>query len=676
MDPRPEMAERPEHPQPEMAPRPAEDPRPEMGGPPTTDPQPEMGEAPTTDPQPQPNPRPEMDPPPAPGIESAEAQAAGPVNAGTRGLAAAAVPTTGPAPAILAAGSDPATPPRRSRMRWFVAALIVVVVIGGALAGALLLGTKPLPEALRYVPSGSAVVVELRPDLPGDQRQHLGNFLAHLPGFADQSTLTAKIDEALARIVTAAGGGAVDYTTQVKPLLAGPMTAALSVSDLADASAGRTPSGLLLVATTDGKATCQSISAGKGTNGEVHRGIQLSVIGPSSGLACAVDGRFLLLGSPAGISGGLDAKLDGKGIDANATFRSARERLSGDHLALAYVDGKALQATVDSLGATIGTIPSLTPSANATLDPARTSTLPAWVMLGVRVVDDALQLESVVPPIAGPVLPSGLPSDPPSDKSHFAAVLPADAYGFVEAHGAGANIERFVGLLAADSSQLAALESLKQALASVGGIDSLVGWIQDLGVAGIPTGGNPGAVVLLRGADANAASSRLDQIRNLLTLASIGTDITVRTADHNGVPITTVNLGDLGPTLEALGAPAGVIPAGSNLAFSMARRGDILMVGIGDGVLERVIDVDASSSLASSPTYRRAIELAGSPNDLEAFIGIEAVVAWIDAHPPTGIDMDAYRANIQPYVSHLAGLIESTLTTPTGTTGRIIVTVK
>ena len=74
--------------------------------------------------------------------------------------------------------------------------------------------------------------------------------------------------------------------------------------------------------------------------------------------------------------------------------------------------------------------------------------------------------------------------------------------------------------------------------------------------------------------------------------------------------------------------------------------------------------------------YRRSIELGGTPNDVEAFIAADTLVTWIDAHPPTGVDMQAFRANVEPYLSHLAGLIESAVTTSTGTSGRIILTVK
>ena len=49
-----------------------------------------------------------------------------------------------------------------------------------AIGAILLFGSRPVPEALKYIPADAAVVVELRPELPGDQLQKLGNLLAHV----------------------------------------------------------------------------------------------------------------------------------------------------------------------------------------------------------------------------------------------------------------------------------------------------------------------------------------------------------------------------------------------------------------------------------------------------------------------------------------------------------------
>src|SRR3990167_2686271 len=146
---------------------------------------------------------------------------------------------------------EPVEPPPERRGRWIVAGLVVAAAIAGTIAAFLILGTKPLPEAYRYLPADSAVVLEFRPEWPGDQRQHLGNFLARFPGFADQSSFSDKIDQVLSRLVGQATDGQVDYWTQIKPLLAGPMVAGVTadaVAHMADGGAatlgGRTGAGV------------------------------------------------------------------------------------------------------------------------------------------------------------------------------------------------------------------------------------------------------------------------------------------------------------------------------------------------------------------------------------------------------------------------------------------------
>ena len=137
--------------------------------------------------------------------------------AATTSATAATLPPMAPvaAPATRAPGP--------SRARWILALGIVGVVVALTIAGALLLGGASSPEALRYVPSDAGFVAEVRMDLPGDQLQKVGNLLAHFPGFADQSTLPAKLDEAFGRIVSQASSNKADYVTDIKPWLNGPL---------------------------------------------------------------------------------------------------------------------------------------------------------------------------------------------------------------------------------------------------------------------------------------------------------------------------------------------------------------------------------------------------------------------------------------------------------------------
>lgn len=548
-----------------------------------------------------------------------------------------------------------------SRTRWVVAGVVAVLAIAGAIAAVVLLGARPLPEALRYLPADSVVVVEARPDLPGDQRQNLGNFLAHFPGFADQSILSQKLDEAFDRIVSAASDGSVDYATRIKPLLTGPMVVGVAADGIT-AMAGGTPAAKgLLVATTDGSASC-GVVFGSSSSFETHRDVDIESV--RDDLACALDGSFMLIGDVSSIRAGIDAHLDHAGVDTNSRFTTARERLDGDQLGLVFVDGEAI----------VGLAADLAPGVGA--DTALTSKIPDWVIVGVRVIDDAVQVDMQSAPVPDTVLTGTVPTDPPPATSRFASVLPADTLAFVEAHGMGANLQRALAILKADANQAATIGQIEQALNAVGGMENVAAWIEDLGVAAIPTGDSVGGVVLIRGTDAAAVSGRLAQLRNLLILASTGTDITVKDTDHGDVTITNVDLGDLGSLLSGFGVDPGISGIDARLSVSLAAKDDVLMLAVGDGVMERVLDTTRDSSLGTTGGYARVISLTGSPNDVEVYVAIDGLLGFVESSLPAGVDVTTWNQEIKPYLEHLASLGGATVTTDSGTRSRLVLTVK
>lgn len=555
----------------------------------------------------------------------------------------------------------PVTASRHGWSRWLIGGAIAIVALAGALAGALILGARPLPEALRYLPADSVVVVELRPDLPGDQRQHLGNLLAHFPGFADQSTLGTKLDEVFERIVTAASGGSVDYASRVKPLLSGPIVAGVSADGISGMVGGnRTPTGLL-VATTDGTATCDLVF-GPSTGLETHRQVEIRTVHDDFG--CAVDGHFMLIGAADSIRAGIDAHSDDTGVDTNARFKSARERLDGDQLGVVFLDGKALVAVLQKLGPAEGL--------NATL----ASSAPDWTVAGLHVVDNAIQLDIQAAPVADRKLTGSAPTDPPPSRSQFSSILPAETFAFVEVHGVGANLQRGLAILKSDGTQADAVAQIEQALTAVGGIDNVAGWIEDLGVAAIPSGTSAGGVILLRGSDADAVSSRLTQLRNLLVLASTGTDITVKDSEHAGVAITRVDLGDLGSLMSGLGIDSGITGTGTRLVFSMAAKGDVLILTIGDGAIESVLDTTSESSLATNTAYRQSINLTESPNDAEVYVTISGLMGLVEANIPSDVDLGPWTTDYKPYAEHIEGFGATFITTDKGARSRLVITVK
>jgi len=559
------------------------------------------------------------------------------------------------------APSDPLSPmPEGRRRRWLIGGGIALAAVAVAIWAAVFLTARPLPEGLRYLPGKSIAVAELRPDLPGDQRTHLGNLLAHFPGFADQSNLSEKIDELLTRITNAASHGTVDYATRVKPLLAGPIFLAIGDPAPAPSTQGAAVPRGLVVMTTDGTASCDVVF-GSATELETYRAASLRSVG--SDLVCAVDGKFLLLGDAAGVRAGLDARRDGSGMDTNARYRTAHGALEGDQLGSVYVDGTRAADLLKTAMAASGTTLTL-------------SGLPEWAVVGLRVVDDAVTLDLRTAPVHVPAPSGDLPTAAPAAVSRLAPLLPTDTLGYLEIHGVGALVQHTLAALRDNPATSAAVGQVEQQLAIVGGLGNLVGWIDELGVAVVPGGADTGGVggaVLIRG-DATKVAAQLAQLHNLLVLASTGTDITLHDSPHAGTTITTVDLGDLGALASALGVP-GLGGGGVRLVFSLAARDGLLMVTLGDGVAQKLLDVPAGSGLDTTPAYQGAIRLAGTPNDAQLYVALDGILGWAEAHLPSQVLAGAEQS-LRPYLDHLAGLAASGRSTPAGAHERLVLTVK
>src|SRR6266540_3029164 len=158
---------------------------------------------------------------------------------------AATAPSAQPAAPSTAPIAPPTTPVTtgslqgkpRNGLRWGIALLVVAIVAAAASAAFFLLsGRAAASPMLGYAPSGSLMYVEIRGDLPGDQRQHLGAFLSGFPGFADQSILDDKLTETLDRLVRAATDGKHSYAAEIKPWWGGAL--AIDVPALSDAASG------------------------------------------------------------------------------------------------------------------------------------------------------------------------------------------------------------------------------------------------------------------------------------------------------------------------------------------------------------------------------------------------------------------------------------------------------
>ncbi len=126
---------------------------------------------------------------------------------------------------------QPVKTPRGGRARWaiaLVATLVVVLVAGGLVAFA---GAGAASVGPAYAPSDALLYMDIRGDLPGDQRQQLATFMAHFPGFADPSSLQTKLDQALDKLVSKATNGTFTYSGNIEPWFGGQVAVAVGPSD-------------------------------------------------------------------------------------------------------------------------------------------------------------------------------------------------------------------------------------------------------------------------------------------------------------------------------------------------------------------------------------------------------------------------------------------------------------
>ncbi len=315
-------------------------------------------------------------------------------------------------------------------LRWGVALVVVALVVGAASVGALLLASGSATSSIEgWIPSGTVVYLEGRADLPGDQRQNIGTILAKFPGFKDQATLDAKIDQALDQVLQKSG---ISWTTDLKPWVAGEVGVAVTrdLLDLATA-AGKDPSAatapdrgvVVLPSVKDvAAATAWVAKEAGGTPATTTYGDGSITTVDRNGmtLAWATRGTVLLLGPEISVKAALDTK-GASPVAASSAFAAARATAPSAYLGFGFIDTKSILDAMLATAGSTGSVP------QACLDNALAA-LPEWAAGFAHAADGALVMDQ-----AGRAAPPGPPrrrAPPPPTNAH----PPPPPAGHVERH--------------------------------------------------------------------------------------------------------------------------------------------------------------------------------------------------------------------------------------------------
>ena len=539
----------------------------------------------------------------------------------------------------VSGGGPPSTPAARPKglVRWGVALLALAVMIGVvSVAVAFLAAGAGSSVVQGWLPKTTVAYLEIRADLPGDQRAKVGAILARFPGFADQASLDAKIDEALDRILEGAG---VRWTADVKPWLGGEVglavtPAALDLASMRGIEAkdlGTAPDdgAVLLVAVKDGAAATAWVSKQLGgtQTTEPYAGGEITIVSGllQSNMAFAVRGNVMILGPEKAVKASLDT-AGASTFAASDSFVAARKTAPTAYFGFGYVD---LKAFVDASLAAAGDQAGLSP---ACLDQA-VGMVPAWAAGSARVEDDALVFEASSPATGDAT------STTKGTSSAVASHLPPTTLAAIEVRdfGAGvvAGLEALKKQLACDPSTAALVDQVEQALGAVGGAESLVGWAGDAALAVEFAGGSFGGGLAAIVTDDAAAGRTLDQVQALLALGGAGAGITSRREAYGAGELLVVTI----PS-EAAGADVPEI--------AVTVQGGVFALGTIDFV-KSVVDTSANSSLATTDAYKRAISAAGGDGITDVFVDIATLRTAVETMIPAG-EKARYETEIKPFL--------------------------
>jgi hypothetical protein len=545
------------------------------------------------------------------------------------------------APTVPPTSPTPDRPPV-SRWRWAAALVVVALAVGATIAGAILLtGASAASTVARWAPPDAVLYVEVRADLPGDQEAALGEFLSAFPGFADQSTLDRKLTELYDRLLEAASEGSQTWSADIAPWFDG--QAALTMGpppsgsfDGPDAWADD-PDGLAIATVKDAAlalAWVRDVAAEVGATATVEGSTIVLEHDGASLLAASTD-EVLLIGDAASVGAAIERDGEG-GLATSPRFQSAVAALPAERVGLTYAD---IGAFVDRLADS--------PAASAM--PDLTDLVPTWMAGALRVESDALVAEGAMPrTTTSPQVADAA--------SRLPERLPAETVVLAEAHAVGQTILDAIAA-ASEAEAGEARDELDRVLAPLGGIDAVVGWLDEAGFVVVADGEMAHAGVAGLASDAEAATNLLRSLRNLATLG--GLDPTEEA--YAGTTIVSVKLSGLLGLAEDAGAspdsgPAVFGKAIASASLSWAVSGDLVVFGLDADFVRAVLDTDPDDALADQARFSDLVARAGRDHRALTWVDLDALetLALAKLEPSERAE---FERDVQPYLAPLDAVV-------------------
>lgn len=547
---------------------------------------------------------------------------------------------------------------RTAQPRWLIPIAVAVVllatgiglVVGLTLTGHSLKAGAGAAAAASYVPADATFYYEMRLDLPGDQRANLRTFLGHFSKVDPDKYLTDALDKQLDDMTTAMPSG-YRYSTDVKPWFDGTVAVAMigspsmvpgskapgtnQIPDMlifagvksADAAstasdrirADATKNGATVRSTTHGSATIWSVEQPPGSNATHSPPFAWTITADQVVAGTSAD----LVGRALDVHGGSGASLANR-----QAFRDGLARLPADRVGVVSFDSAPMLAQLKKEAAAAA--PSL-----AGLVDSLDGYLPTFVVESGRFEANRFMVDAT----------ATMPSAQAANRDlGLAALAPGDALFYADGADGGKGLAAFVNALKAavtaqGGSTSAQLDQAEKVLG--GDLSSFVSWIRDASLVAGETAGTPYAGLIITPTSSRDASVKLLRLQGLIQLGTVsgGTKVTVTDADHNGTRITTIRV-DSGATAPSWAK-----------TFQYAVTDSRVVIGMGDGFVARVLDMQAANSLAGQQRFRAALDsVGGSSNRGSVWLDLAGLRAALEPLIPSS-STASYQSEVRPSVS-------------------------
>ncbi len=559
-------------------------------------------------------------------------------------------------PVVPTQAPQPTTSVSRRQVAVIAAVAVLAAAIGLVFGLSVMAGRgSSLAPAAAYVPSGSLMYMEADLSLAPSQQDALRAILARFPGTDPDAVtgdgLAETLDDALAQ-----GDAPFDYTNDIAPWFEG--TVAVTVLDQPlDPASARPPASGVLLGVSD-PAAASSFADSLRSDVEADGGSFSSSdasgvtvwtldVAPDgggadmeAGFAYALTDDQLVFGTSRATVEALLAVNRGGGdsLADRDDVSDLADRLPAERAGVMTVDVAALMASMrDRMGAT-------DPELRDLLD-EQLASLPDVVVSSLSFEDDAIRVDGAMR------VPAGDPA-PANTTRSLAASVPGDAIFFADAPNLGASASSQLAHLREQLESGGAsgeLDQLQQVEGALGGpLDELFAWVGGGAVAAGWDGEQAYVGLVLEVTDTDAASQRLRQLKNLLSLATMDPSAEVNGRHRDG----GWRRGDQHPLHDheaRLGGDAGETEA----VVQYAMNGEHLLIGVGDQFVGRALQLGSGESLADTARYAGAIGRFGGDDNAGAFfLDLAALRATVEAEAGEMLPPE-YATDTQPYLEPL-----------------------